>query len=201
MDNEYDIDITQYYPNDKLLDTVLENTDLKHLKVNDDGKVKFSEDYLKGKHKRIYKSEIEDILDFLKPIETGKSLDAQLQTELVQYEIEKSNEELQNLLQGTPYLDEKTNEMKYKEGLNQHYKYLFSVIRPKLILIKRLKTLAQQSKIFNSYHSNNQDLIQYLVHLINEAENDLKKFLKHQNLLYGLKLPNNERQTLLKSLI
>jgi len=191
-----DVEIAQYLPNSGLLDVAIGEIGVLNESTSSSkiGKINWPTGKSPDKWTET------DIMQFLKPANVGQ-LDAQMQIELVQYQMDKNNQDMQQLLQGTGEFDEATERTVYKNGLANHYNYLFNVIRPKLILIKRIKTLLQQKQIYEAYHSGDQDLVQYLVHLIRQAEKDLKKYMKNYQMLMGLKGPSMDKYTILKSLV
>jgi len=203
---------TQYIPSTKLLTTAIQGIPLLEQSTSTPGIGKINWPLISPARKEWTSASMKDIpaeyktpdkwtdadvMSFLKPVTVGQ-LDATLQIELVQYQMTKNNKEMRELLQGSVNLDTGRVE---QDSIATHYNYLFNVIRPKLILIKRVKALLQQNQIYRAYHSGNQDLVQYLVHLIQNAEKDLKKYMLNMNLMMGLRGSSMDKYTILKSLV
>jgi len=85
---------------------------------------------------------------------------------------------------GQYYVNEASQEMfntfynpNYDTGISNEFNQLFSVILPKLIVIRKMNTLAAQKDSLEGYGYKHDDIKQYLANLLHETEASIRKYL------------------------
>lgn len=105
---------------------------------------------------------------FLSDEERSNIPTGQMMHDLAQYQINATGKEL---------FDTLYNSTRNDNDIAHEFNMLFNVILPKLIVIRKMNTLAAQRDVIEGYGYKHDDLKQYLAHLLNEAEGTIKKYL------------------------
>ena len=135
----------------------------KAYKIDDDGNVKWFEAPY-GAH-LLSEEEREKYFPNNRP--TGQML-----YDLAQYQVKATGKEV---------FDTLYNSTKNNNDIANEFNILFNEILPKLIIIKKMRTLQAQHDVIEGYGYKHDDLKQYLAHLLNEAETTIKKYLQRGN--------------------